>query len=1018
MNSSVSVKKFLPNTFLIGVTGHIDLLEKEKLTKQIEEILKKIKIKNKKIALLCLGAKGADQLAANIAARLGIEIAGVQLVNYQCDKEHLQDFKPNQEWLNSQENQPGFKKYYLRNRSLEKKLEEAAKQNINKEKQEAEFKSIVQDIHAENAKLIAGRSDYIIALWDGVDNGKTGGTSETVHIALHQKDFKGNFVAFNKRKKEIFDKQELNHWKKTWRRPKGRLYQIVSPRGKNPFPLGRFPASEAKGVPNAGIYETGITPFPLISYKGNRWQRFWMKVKSWYHHVLFLHYLLPGALVLLTVGLGSLGFKNQRHFKEWKKDSTSNNGFVNTLKKSEKANPKIKKAEINNQVIKNYNWDYHSAERWPQTDDFFSALNLLTLDSSFYIDPEKVPWQLTLTRWTGLLFLLYAFFIAYLLAISKNHKVRMKISWRAFWGRPFYILTGLNDKSYSLAKDLKRQSKSVVIIDGEPDANKMAEAEKKGILVYKANSYSADALSKIKAVNAEKVFFLNDDDVNNIRSLQELAQLKSGKLNRKLKKSVEKDRYIHLSDSRYKDFVCKTHPDTDHTAYHVFNIYENTARRLLLKYPICRFNHDESVETAEVFVFGFGEMAEQIVLSCLRSGFYTEGKELKITVFTSSHKEKAEEFYKKYPVLWYEEELNYVYKKTFAEKIRSEIFPKGVLTFEELPLSDEAYFSDKSIHEAIINKHVTSIYFCLPLSMQSAAYLHAILPKIQHLQGQVLSVTPQCDVQCFCHYNLYDKDEVQYVEHVVNSKIPNSLVIFFGSLTDECTVDAITSRSDELLPKLINIWYDHDKVINDDGKQKDTNQLYEERKKFWLEKTNSNEEIDNLEQEAIHRWKKLTITQKESNRYAVDHLWVKLYLLGYTYKMLSEIIKDKQTFTSFLLAFTEISKSGYSDKIAAMAKVEHHRWCAEKLLEGFLPAQDFDPLLDIDHAKTVSHWNSKDEEFKEYKSYFQEQKLHIDLLPFNALFEGSYGNEYFNEKIKDVSLVEAIPYLLFALHNE
>ncbi len=985
------------------MTGHIDLLKKEKLTKQVEEILIQIKTKHKKIALLCFGAKGADQLVATIAAGLGIEIAGVQLVNYRCDEEHLQDFKPNQEWLDSQENQPGFKKYYLRNRSLKKKLEEAVKQNSNKEKQDAEFKNIVQDIHAENSKFIASYSDYIIALWDGVDNGKTGGTSETVHIALHQKDFKGQHVTFTKRKKGIFDEEEIKHWKKIWRRPKGHLYQVVSPREKNPFPLGRFPASGAKGVPNAEIYETGITPFPHISFNGNLWQRTWMKVKNGYHHGLFLHYLLPAAFVLLTVGLGSFGFKDLRRYKELKEDKTKVDGSGAASTPSKADHPK--------------KTNLHSSEFLPQTNDLFNAINLLTFGSSASIDPQKVPLKLSVARWTGLLFVLNAFFIAYLLATSKNNKIRVKVFWWAFWRKHFYVLCGLNDKSYSLGKDLKRQGKSVVIIDGEPDANKMAEAEKKGILVYKANSYSAVALSKIKAANATKVFLLHEDDVYNIRTLQELAQLKPGKFNWRFKELTKIDRYVHLSDNRYKDFVCKTNPDTHTTSYHVFNIYENTARRLLLKYPVYRFKQDQSPETAEIFVFGFGEMAEQLVLSCLRSGFYTAEKELKVTVFTLEHQDKANVFYKKYPALWYNNELNRVYEKTFAEKIRSEIFPKGVLTFQELPLSDAAYFSNEIIRDAIENKHVVSIYFCLPQSMQSAAYLHAILPKIQHLQGQVLSVTPQCDVQCFCHYNLYDKDEVQYVEHVVNSKIPNSPVIFFGSLTDECTEDAIASRSDELLPKLINVWYDHDKVI-DDGKQKDTEQLYKERKKFWLERTNPNGDVYDLEQDAIYRWKKLSITKKESNRYAADHLWVKLYLLGYTYKTLSEIIKDEQQFTSFLLAFTEISKSSYSDKIAAMAKVEHRRWCAEKLLEGFLPAQDFDPLLDIDHAKTVSHWNSKLEEFKEYKSYFQEQKLHIDLLPFNALFEGSYGNEYFNEKIKDVSLVEAIPYLLYTLHNE
>ena len=1016
MQALKSTREIPPDTFLIGVAGHKDLLQKEKLTEHVEEILIKLKTKHEKIILLCLGAIGADQLTVAIAARLGIEIAGIYIIDYNDDKEHLQDFRPNQEWLDSQENQPGFRKCHLRNRSLEKKLEKA-KRISDKEKQNAEFKTIVQDIHAENSKLIAGRSDYLIALWDGVDNGKTGGTAETVHIALHQKDFKGQPVAFSKNKKGIFGEKELRHWKKTWRKPKGLLYQIVSPREKNPFPLGRFPARAATGIPNAEIYETGSSPFPLISFEGNRWHRGWMIVKNAYHHGLFLHYILPAAFVLLTVGLGSFGFKDLRGYKAWKEDSTNKYNFKPLLKQAKTKHPKNTVLQLSQRLIKDYNWNYLSPECWPQTNDLFKAINLLTFGSSADIEPEKVPRILTIARWTGLLFVINAFLIAYLLAIGKNHKVSLKISWRAFWGMPFYLLAGLNEKSYNLAKDLKRQGRSVVIIDGEPDANKMVEAEKKGILVYKANSFSAAALSRIKAASATKVFLLHEDDVNSIRSLQELSQLKPGKFIRGFKQPAKIDRYIHLSDNRYKDFVCKTNPDTHTTSYQVFNIYENTARRLLLKYPVYRFKKDQSPETAGILVFGFGEMAEQLVLSILRSGFYSDQKNLKITVFALDHKDKADSFYKKYPVLWYNNEHNRAYEKPHAQEIRAEIFPENVLTFKELPLSDAVYFSDETIHEAITNKHIVSIYFCLPQSMQSAAYLYALLPKIQYLQDSALSGIPVCDVQCFCHYNLQDKDEVEHVEHIVNSKIPNSPVIFFGSLTEECTEDTITSRSDDLLPKLINVWYNHDKVIYDNGKQKDIDQLFKDRKGFWLDKNNHDEHTHNLKQEAEHSWKKLSITKKESNRYAADHLWIKLYLLDFTYKTLSEILKDKKKITSFSLAFTEISKSSYSDKIAAMAKVEHRRWCAEKLLEGFLPAQDFDPLLDIHHAKTVSNWNSKKEEFKEYKSYFQEQKLHIDLLPFNALFEGNYGEEYFNEKIKDISLVEAIPYLIFALIN-
>lgn len=188
--------------------------------------------------------------------------------------------------------------------------------------------------------------------------------------------------------------------------------------------------------------------------------------------------------------------------------------------------------------------------------------------------------------------------------------------------------------------------------------------------------------------------------------------------------------------------------------------------------------------------------------------------------------------------------------------------------------------------------------------------------------------------------------------------------------------------------------------------------MLNEREEFWEKrKVLKNYRKPKLIEEAKEMWKSLSPMVKESNVHAAEHLWTKLYLMDTSFFELNALLNDQTK------SLSEIAKQyAYSNEnpikalILEMAKVEHKRWCAERLLEGFLSFHDFYPDL-ISPEKfpeTISKWNSS----KDFKDYYHLQKQHLDLLTFDKLFVGKFNGKNYDEKVKDISLIEAIPYLI------
>src|SRR5690606_26260002 len=236
---------------------------------------------------------------------------------------------------------------------------------------------------------------------------------------------------------------------------------------------------------------------------------------------------------------------------------------------------------------------------------------------------------------------------------------------------------------------------------------------------------------------------------------------------------------------------------------------------------------------------------------------------------------------------------------------------------------------------------------CEPDGIDSAYYMSVLLPRLNYLK-----IARKSDVQAFCYYNFPDKDEEEIVENHLNGLAPGLFVKCFGNFIDECCSAAIHGMAMDTVAQLVHAKYNG--CITELDKPLDSQCIKSE-------------------------WEKAGEVDKISSRQAGDHFWTKLRLdnevLGWAKKHTKESLN--------------------TEKQLWLSEVEHRRWCADHLMQGFVP---FEVDTGSDKYKTlVKRWRDKP-----YKERNKKMRYHIDLVPFEGLTPEESG--------KDKEQIDAIPY--------
>lgn len=593
----------------------------------------------------------------------------------------------------------------------------------------------------------------------------------------------------------------------------------------------------------------------------------------------------------------------------------------------------------------------NSSEKEIFGNTFFRAVNLITLNSSVIDEQIQPGLILHIARFTGLLTIVFTFIYALLLALKDVREGLIRLRWRY---TDFILVIGLSKKSLDLIKSLSREKRRIVILTEVENSvfdNEIMQIPR--IIIVRGSISSATMLSSVYALSAKKIFIMSDNDSKNVRAAQELDIMSV-----KDPKNQTPPIFVHLLNDDYTRFL-RSSLSSITTQTCIFNIYENTVRRLFLHYPPDRFYQSDQSKTLKCFIIGFDEMGKEILLTLLKQGHYEKDKRMEVTVYCKDSCRCKLAFQKQFPAFF-----SISNESKELKLIKDEVWNNIALQFVEIPQSENQWLrDDQPLFKDINNTHIINVYTGLTDGIEAASHLNTILPKLNYLVEN-----KGCNTQIFCYYNFPDKKEEGQIENYFNKIAPQIFVKCFGNFLDECSSETIQSMALDELAKLINAYYN----AKNQFENAEENNLPVES---W---PIISEDVINTQ------WSECNIKNKISNRQASDHLWTKL-------RIIHSMNQWNYSWENFNLSAAELKILG---------EIEHRRWSAELLLQGFVP---FDIATDTnEYRETVKKWSNK-----LYKGEMQSIKRHINLVPFGVLL-GS-------ESEKDYDQIKAIPYFLLKI---
>lgn len=645
--------------------------------------------------------------------------------------------------------------------------------------------------------------------------------------------------------------------------------------------------------------------------------------------------------------------------------------------------------------------------RWGEA--FMNAAGLPILETTNDINPEYAHWTLHVGRILGIVIPPYAFILVLMAAFRTPYNQFKVTCWRWLPWVNHAVVCGLGWKGFELVGDLRQNGWKVAVIEPKPDNPFADDITDRNVVIFNDDATSQAVLRVARVAHAGRIYVVSGNDELNCRIVNQLvvvvpkrqppltwyvdAASRPQRLARwateianfcvthfRLEPTVARnlleraighesclraippnpghDRsrtthlvhmapktgsppecYVDVVDRSLRHYLAQWATKIGKFPLTCFNLEESTARGVLRRHRIDRFTPDDTRDVAHVAIVGSSPMARALLVQSLRIGHLQPDRSLEIDLLMENAPAYQEALCREMPCL----HPDWGTPGSVERRVRDYALPRIILT--ELPDSDSELLDDECrIYHGLRDDHVPSLFVCIDDGYESAALVGRIMDKLEHLCAGT-----ETDLHVGCYYN-YPEDPEKELTKVLDERSGDCVTFFdFGSYDEECTVETVEGRHLDALARQIALFYETEygegppRGATDQQKAAHFERVWDESKEW----------------------------EKESNRQAADHLHVKLRSVG--------VNPEEAKRPGF--QFDEHQKE-------QLARMEHKRWCAERLLSGWRP------LPDTDAKKR--QWADK----KGQKA-LKAQKLHADLVPFDDLPPG--------EKDKDYGQIEDIP---------
>lgn len=490
---------------------------------------------------------------------------------------------------------------------------------------------------------------------------------------------------------------------------------------------------------------------------------------------------------------------------------------------------------------------------------------------------HHVPWQHNLGRWLAAVVFFWTL-VRGLLAVFRS-QVRL---FMARMRRGHVIICGLGRLGMHLAQEFRRGGWSVVAIEANGQAGRIATAQDAGVSVIAGDACNHNTLSRAAIGKASKVIAVCDDEQKNVAIAALAGRMVGG---RRSSAKHDLECWMFIPDPRLRRTFQQDRlfPHTgEHYSVNVrgLDFFELAARQILRKAQL----DSERIKPGDptvvhLVIVGFGSMGRYLALQSARIGHFANFQKLRVTVLERKGSSRPADFCDRHKR--FEEVCDF----TFApvDMPEGQFDPRAVI--HALPRRDEP-------------KQLVTVAVCWDSSQKPVGAGADFFQGLETDDASNLSVGVELAREPGRPQVLVFQTRKTGFAALFPAEGRGDLigprVHAFGTLEDTCSMEALLhEREDAIAKALHQDWYD--------------GQLREGQKPG--------------DRPALFPWERLPEHFKDSNRRAADHIRVKMRAIGYR---VDDWQKDQVSLSSF-----------DDDQVDLLARMEHESWSAEWVLQNY-----------------------------------------------------------------------------------
>lgn len=561
--------------------------------------------------------------------------------------------------------------------------------------------------------------------------------------------------------------------------------------------------------------------------------------------------------------------------------------------------------------------------------NLFSTIQLF-LPERILLEVPEGAWYLAAAKILGALT-----FILIIAQVVFQFYINQYQVWRLQDKKNHVVITGFGDCGQQFALAVLERRQEVVAIDLEPSEQQQTFVSQNQNLTLLAGEPNDRAtLLQSAAHKAERVIFASHDNLVNIQGVTHLRQLLKEEPS-----STQKTAHIQIHDPDFVESL-KEYPHflkEDCTLKVIsFNKHRIAARRLLLSYPLYQYADLRGQDRVRVAIFGFDLKGQQLALQLALNSYYRDFKAPHIIIVDPKATQRGQEFLSRYPGLKDPEvsKISLIDFDIHAHALdvpNQDVLPAFKITNKECAPGLPSFLQALEMQgqkESAYGQSLTAILLCFEKDYRNITAALRLRIKSQQSRWALAPIFVEMtqELQALS----IPVDKTPHFEEVVQH---------FGQVEQICTwQEMVEGCSDDLAKFLHEAYNAH--YGNNQGTL----------------------------------WSDLAEDLRDANRGAADHLGVKLASVGYS-------VSGDPSHWSRTVDLTVDSEAK-----ELMAILEHRRWYAERLLNGWQYGRIRDNRRKI-HPCLVSFDRLADEEK-------EKDRNNIDDL--QAYFSSEIPNDMLN----------------------